>query len=147
MKKTNIKTNDYYISYRQKCSGDDYRQSLIDQFNYTDQGLENHIKLIEKSEKQALAYYLAMPNKDIKTICHIIRCYLHGYGTEKNLAEVYHWLKKTKPKDPKMQLMIAVAYEYGLSMPIDMNKAFKWYRKSARQGNSEAIDRMDRPFR
>jgi len=87
-----------------------------------------------------------MPDKDIKTICHIILCYLHGYGTDKNLAEVWYWVKKTKPKDPEIQLIIAEAYEFGLSIPKDLNKAFKWYRKSARQGNKKSIDRMNCRF-
>lgn len=65
------------------------------------------------------------------------------YKTSKNNSDVYvpairFWRPLAKLGFSTAQYNLAVRYERGKGVTPDINQAFKWYRKSAEQGNSKA---------
>lgn len=64
-------------------------------------------------------------------------------GVTKNLTEAKYWLLQAAENgDSEAQMNLAHCYETGNAFDIDIELSFKWYEKSAAQGNKEASQKL-----
>ena len=92
------------------------------------------------SEDMAMPYLKSAAEKgyDIAQF-NLGKCYYHGRGTTKNLAEAFKWYKKAAEQGYyKAQNNLGYCYYYGWGTTKNLEEAVKWYKKSAEQGNDIA---------
>ena len=87
----------------------------------------------------------AAQQEDVNSMARIGLAYSKGKGVEKNKKSAFQWYTKAAEKrQPVAQFNLAVFYEFGRGCEMDSVKAMHWYQKSAAQGDSYAIDAVER---
>ena len=71
-------------------------------------------------------------------------CYYRGFGVEQEDIFAAPWFEKAaKQGHAAAQYYYGVCCEYGFrGQTADKQKAFEWYKKSAAQGNADAIKKL-----
>ena len=99
-----------------------------------------------KDSYQAVEWYQkAAAQDDPKALLYLGTFYeYNGYGLEKNTQETIRlWRKAAELGLKEAQFTLGNCYWYGTYLEADKSEAIKWYRKSAQQLYSLAIERMN----
>ncbi|MBS0472076.1 MAG: SEL1-like repeat protein [Proteobacteria bacterium] len=93
----------------------------------------------------ALQWYEASALQGNRKAMHALAiAYAEGEGTTRNPEEAARWFSRAASFGLlDSQFNLAVLYERGMGVPQSLLDAYKWYAVAARQGDSEAIARMD----
>lgn len=71
--------------------------------------------------------------------------YLQGIGTEKNIKKGLYWIRSAvEDEDRESQYILASLYEEGLIVERDIEQASFWYKRSALQEYSPAIEKCNK---
>ena len=120
--------------------GDDRGQYWLGELYLAGDGVENNfdeaVKWFRKAAEQGNSYGQASLGV----------MYLMGWGVVmEDYEEAVYWLQKSVAQDNDLgQYFMGNVYENGLGVDVDVEEAKKWYQKAAEQGNTAAIEALER---
>ena len=80
----------------------------------------------------------AKEQNDAGAQCNLGKCYLYGWGVERNPQEAVTWLKKSAEQGfAEAQYRLADCYMYGRGVEQDREEAVKWYDEALGRHHSQ----------
>ncbi len=101
---------------------------------------------LEQDYQEAMRWYRkAADVGDTRAQTNLGYMYEGGYGVEKDYKEAMRWYRRAADAGyADAQYAIGYMYQYGYGVEKDYKEALRWYRKAAAQGNTAAIEALER---
>ena len=95
----------------------------------------------------ALPGILDWRDADVDSLFELGKMYLYGIGTEMDINKGFKLILKSAKKDnSNAQFLVGLIYNEGKLKPQDSEKALKWIKEAAEQGNDDAISWLTPKF-
>lgn len=128
----------YDLYHKAHLTGDHEASSEIGQLLLYSNQLENNPEL-----GRAMIEEAAAAGYD-RAQTHLGDLYFHGDFIEQSYKKSAQWYKKAADTDPFAQSALGFLHEYGLGVPLNLNKAERYYLEALDQGNITAIEGLAR---